>query len=117
MTVTKVDDDDAEGFVVLLGTFVNGSGSGEAHVQAPDGSIFHIEWTLLDGVHFQDLATVEGIEERGSWSKQEDEDFQSHFPDLQRATYERLKLEHDPIYDEISDLEQQWKAWRASQTP
>lgn len=111
MTLTKLDEDPG-GFVVLAGTFGNGGGSGEAHVQAPDGSIFHVEWTLLDGVHFQDVPTVD--EDRGHWSTEEDESLLRRFPDLQKVEEQRLSDERDPIYDEIPDLEQQWKAWRAS---
>jgi hypothetical protein len=113
MTFTKLDEDPG-GFLVLRSTF-GGDGSGEAHLQVPDGSICHIEWTLLGGVHFQDVPTVEGVEDRGSWSKEEDENLQSFFPDLQAVAEERLARRRDPIYDEIPDLEKQWGAWRASQ--
>ena len=124
MTFTKLDEDPG-GFLVLRSTF-GGDGSGEAHVQTPDGSLCHIEWTLLGGVHFQDVPTVEGIEDRGSWSKEEDENLQSFFPDLQAVAEEsffpdlqavaeeRLARRRDPIYDEIPDLEKQWEAWRES---
>jgi len=89
---------------VLRGTF-GGDGSGEAHLQAPDGSICHIGWTFLGGVHFQDGPTVEGVEDRGSWSKEEGENLQGVFPDLQAVTEDRLARRRDPIYDEIPDLE------------
>jgi hypothetical protein len=108
-------DDDPGGFRVLTGTFQDGEGSGEAHVQAPDGSIFQVEWTLLDGIHFQEVPIIQDIDDRTPWSKEDDEDLQSLFPDLQRVAEERRSLKHDPICDAIPDLERLWKAWRASQ--
>jgi hypothetical protein len=94
---------------------MDGEGCGEAHVQAPDGSICLLHWTRPDDVHFQLLSITDGSYVETSWSREEDRVLLDQFPDLRRVSEHDQSLEHDPIYDSLPDLERQWYAWRSGQ--
>jgi hypothetical protein len=113
VNLTAVEDEESNGFILLRGTFMDGARCGEAHVQAPDGSICLIQWTDPDDIHFQLLPISDGNYVHTSGSREEDEALLDLFPDLRRVSERHRALEHDPIYDSLPDLEQQWETWRA----
>jgi len=86
MTFTAVHNGEPHGFVLLRGTLMDGGGSGEAHVQAPDGSIVLLQWTNPDDIHFQLLPSTDGKYVDTSWNVDEEETLLDLFPDLRRTS-------------------------------
>jgi len=113
MTITTIDDDPG-GFRILSGKFWNDENSGEAHVQAPDGSICHLKWDTPDDVHFEEVPMTERAEDLPPVGEDEAEYLRSLFPDVVESYDRHRALDKDPIYFNLPDLERQWEDWKTA---
>lgn len=109
--VRAAQGSEPDGFKVLWAHF-RSDGCGEAHVQAPDGSICHLTWIRTDALYFEDVPIVEQVEHLPFMSNEEADDLRERFPDLWESA---RHWEHhwEPAHHYFPDLEQQWAAWKA----
>jgi hypothetical protein len=105
----------ASGFKTLRGHFYNDERSGEALVEAPDGSLCHLTWLTADDIGFRSVsasAAFDVLPPPDGW----DEYLSRRTPeDIMHAEETRRALPYDPIYFNLPDIETQWQAWRVAQ--
>ena len=88
--------DEPGGFKVLSGTFTSHNLTGEAYIEAPDGSISHVEWGSPG-----DLEDADG------------EELQRLLPDLWKSAEEIQEANRRDLPERmIPGLRAQWESWR-----
>jgi hypothetical protein len=114
MSISTSDSPEPSGFTFIR-AHIEGERSGEALVEAPDGTLCHVIWDTADDIHFE---AVEPSAASGVMPPPDElVEFVNNLSpeEKKRAEYRSKALRHDPIYDSLPDIGVQWEAWRAAQ--
>ncbi len=119
MARTLQGDGGPRGFRILafsLGVSDSEAGpeSGEGYLEAPDGTICHIEWRTRDAIHFEDVPIVEAAEEFTALSNAEADYLHSLFAEDWRKSEQWRAVAPEFLEQLLPNLEPQWEKWRAA---
>jgi hypothetical protein len=119
------EGDDSPGFRLLVGSFTAPDEAspdpylylaGDAYVQAPDGSTFHVEWTTPRDLHFRVVPLTGDSAGAGPLDPTEMEELRTTLPDLWEAMREAQSHSGTAAEQMIPDLRTKWEAWRAAES-
>ena len=116
MAPTSQEADDSSGFKTLAVTFADGGSTGEGYMEAPDGSVFHIEWDRPGNFHFEEVP-LNDADESIPISHAKDEILKGLLPDLAKGMEQGgAFLTKSYLDSTLPGLLPKWEAWRATQS-
>ena len=105
--------DEPGGIKVLSGTFTRHNLTGEAYIEAPDGSISHVEWGSPGDLRFEEVPIADSSQGHGELEDADGEELQRLLPDLWKSAEEIQEANRRDLPERmIPGLRAQWESWR-----